>query len=227
MNKPLKFSSKTHKLLWCADFHMGHRPTWSPAPYESRGFKTIDEHDSWIRDQWFKLVDADTIVFNLGDIVFSDPKGEMMRQITSWPGKQLLLNGNHLSGMKQIYQETMAQYNLSPIQSVYPTSYNNTTFVGESLAAWIDGNYVHMTHYAPYIWPEMGHGGWSLCGHSHSSCPELNVDNAKLGKILDVGLDNAIKFNGTPFFTWDEIKRILNKKEKVVKDHHNGSVAGQ
>lgn len=237
MNKPLKFSSRTHKLLWCSDFHLGHTPTWSPAPFETRGFKSIGEHDEWVKDQWFKHVDDSTIVFQLGDTTFKDPKGEMFRQLTQWPGTVYHVWGNHRSGATQIYHEGVGNL-LSdwgcgrsgaglPLPTIYPVTVGNTTFVGDSLHAWIDGLSVFMTHYAWYIWPEMGNDGGAVCGHSHSSCAELNPDGKTQGRVLDVGIDNAIKTNGTAFFTWDEVKRILNAKGKVVKDHHNGSVAGQ
>jgi hypothetical protein len=241
MNKPLKFSSAKTKLLWISDQHQQHQPSWKDTPplWKSRGFTSIDDHDSWIKDQWFKTVDEDTVIFDLGDRVFSDPKGERFRQTTTWPGKQLHVWGNHRSGATQIYREGVRTKlfemtaggdvhgtNIESI-SVYPITVNNLTFVGESLHAWIDGFSIYMQHYAPYIWPEIGHGGGCTCGHSHSSCEPLNPDDKSQGAILDVGLDNAIKLNGTPFFTFDEVKRILNAKGKRIKDHHNGSVVGQ
>lgn len=239
MNKPLKFSSAKTKLLWISDQHQQHQPSWKDTPplWKSRGFTSIDDHDSWLRDQWFKLVDEETVVFDLGDRTFSDPKGERFRQTTTWPGRQLHVWGNHRSGATQIYHEGIRRLredwgvnagDTAPItHEIYPIIVNNLTFVGESLHAWVDGFSIWMQHYAPYIWPEIGHGGGCVVGHSHGSCDPLNPGNKEQGAILDVGLDNAIKLNGTPFFTVDEVKRILNAKGKVAKDHHNGSVAGQ
>lgn len=231
MNKPLKFSSSKSKLLWCSDFHMGHTPSWKDTPplWKSRGFTSIEDHDSWLRDQWFKIVDEETVVFDLGDRTFSDPKGERFRQTTLWPGKCYHVWGNHRSGATQIYRAAVQEHiiDLAGVMEVYPITVNNLTFVGESLHAWIDGFSIYMQHYAPFIWPEIGHGGGACVGHSHGSCAPLNPGNKEQGAILDVGLDNAIKANGTPFFTADEVKRILNAKGKKIKDHHNGAVAGQ
>lgn len=239
MNKSLKFSSAKTKLLWCSDFHMGHTPSWKDTPplWKSRGFTSIEDHDSWLRDQWHRIVDAETVVFDLGDRTFSDPKGERFRQTTIWPGRQLICNGNHRSGHTQIYKEGMKAFldgrshdkviADSISFEIYPITVNNLTFVGESLHAWIDGFSIYMQHYAPFIWPEIGHGGGACVGHSHGSCEPLNPGNKEQGSILDVGIDNAIKLNGTPFFTVDEVKRILISKGKKIKDHHNGSVNGQ
>lgn len=229
MNKPLKFSSKTHKLLWCSDLHMGHEPLWKDADplWKSRGFTSIGEHDKWIRDEWYKLVDDDTIVFNLGDSVFMDPKGERFRQLTTWPGEQYLINGNHWSGQKQIYDGELASrgYDKATVpmlekQKVFPLCHRNVTFLGDLVETYIDGIAVFMQHRAPYIWPDIGDGGFALCGHSHGKCIELNPDNVTQGRILDVGLDNAIKHTGTPFFAWDDIKRIMDKKPIIKRDHH-------
>jgi calcineurin-like phosphoesterase family protein len=239
MNKPLKLSSSKTKLLWISDQHQQHQPSWKDTPplWKSRGFTSIDDHDSWLRDQWHKLVDEDTVVFDLGDRVFSDSKGERFRQTTMWPGRQYHVWGNHRSGATQIYrqgiEDMFSVFGPSPLKDgdcryeVYPITVNNLTFVGESMHVWVDGYSIYMQHYAPYIWPEIGHGGGCCCGHSHSSCAPLNPDNKEQGAILDIGLDNAIKTNGTPFFTAAEVLRILRAKGKKVKDHHRGDVPGQ
>lgn len=225
MNKSLKFSSSKTKLLWISDQHQQHEPSWKDTPplWKSRGFTSIVDHDSWLRDQWFKLVDENTVVFDLGDRVFSDPKGERFRQTTTWPGKQLLINGNHWSGQKQIYDGEAVPKLSSPSASefrVYPARVNNLTYLGDMIEVYIDAVPVAMQHRAPYIWAEIGEGGYALCGHSHGRCVELNPADTKQGRILDVGVDNAIAYNGTPFFSWDDIKRIMATKPVVKRDHH-------
>ncbi len=228
MNKPSKFSSKTHKLLWCSDLHMNHTPNWADTPplWKSRGFTSIEEHDSWLRDQWHAMVDEDTIVFDLGDRVFNDPKGERFDQTTRWPGDQRLINGNHWSGQRQVYLtgingiQVFGGNVLKADQMVYPIRINNLTYMGDVLETYIDGVPVFMQHRAPYIWPEIGEGGYALCGHSHGRCEELNPADTQQGRILDIGVDNAIAYNGTPFFSWEKVQRIMATKPVVKRDHH-------
>ena len=224
MNKPLCFSSARHKLLWISDQHQNHTPNWPDTPplWKSRGFKSIEDHDAWIKDQWFKLVDENTIVFDLGDRVFNDTKGERFRQTTTWPGDQRLINGNHWSGQKQIYENetTTLIGDISYPYRIYPVRVNNLTYMGDVLETFIDRTAVFMQHRAPYIWPEIGDGGFALAGHSHGRCLELNPADTKHGRILDVSVDNAILYNGTPFFSWDDIKIIMNRKPVVSHDHH-------
>lgn len=222
MKKPLKFSSKTHKFLWLGCLHRGHNPNWdSPPLFKQRGFSSIQEHDAWFIEQWYKLVDENTIVFNAGDAVFSDPRGEEFLRLTQLPcAAHYHINGNHLSGAKTVYQELIKELGLSDGMEAYPVKKNNLTFVGDNLHAFIDGQSVYMQHYAPYIWPEVSKGGWALVSHSHGNCKELNPENTTFGKIIEIGVDNAIKYNGTPFFTWSEIKQIMSKKQIRLSDHH-------
>lgn len=232
MFKPLKFSSSKGKLLWISDQHQNHQPNWGDTPplWKTRGFTSIEDHDAWIRDQWHKMVDTDTVVFDLGDRTFSDPKGERFRQTSTWPGRQFCVWGNHRSGGTQIYQEGIRRlldgYGVNAAQTdpnipqVYPITVNNATFVGESLHAYIDGTSVYMQHYAPYIWPEIGDGGFACVGHSHRRALDLNPEDRSFGRIMDVGLDNAIAETGTPFFDWDQVKRIMAAKPVVKRDHH-------
>lgn len=232
MNKPLRFSSKTHKLLWISDQHQQHDPDWKDTPplWKSRGFTSITAHDEWLKNEWYRMVDSDTIVFDLGDRVFKDPKGERFRQTTMWPGQQYLINGNHWSGQRQIYygafSDMFEAFGPYPIEStleqhcLYPVQINNLTYLGDMIETFIDSISVAMQHRAPYLWAEIGDGGYALCGHSHGGCKELNPDDTTHGRILDIGVDNAIPYNGTPFFSWEEIQRIMAKKPIRKRDHH-------
>lgn len=233
MNKPLKLSSSTHRILACSDLHLQHNPNWvgTPPLWSSRGFKSIGEQDAWAKDQWFKEVDDQTVVIDLGDRTFSDPKGERFRQTCWWPGRQLHVWGNHRSGAAQIYREGIADlfsvFGPHPLESdpgkwsLYPITVGNLTFVGDQLHVFIDGQSVYMQHYAPYLWPEIGAGGMALCGHSHGRCLELNPENVAFhGKICDVSVDNAIAHHDGLFFSWDQIKSIMAAKPIVKRDHH-------
>lgn len=223
MNKPLRFSSAKGKILFCSDPHIGHRPNWGDTPplWKSRGFKSGDEHDEWFFSQWPKHVDEHTVVFSLGDHTFSDPKGESFRRFSNLPGKILGLAGNHPSGLKTLYREVLrARGMINEDEMLYSVRVNNFTLMGESIHAFIDGTSVFMSHYPHFVWPELGAGGLHLHGHCHSRLPESNPETKTAGKVLDVGLDNAIVYNGTPFFSWDEIKRIMSFKPIVRRDHH-------
>lgn len=217
--KPINLASEK-KVLFCSDIHYNHVPSWHPAPYESRGFKTIQEYNEWFLASWFKYVDSETVVINLGD-AFLNSKPEEFLEFTKLPcKKQLYVFGNHESPSKSVYLDAVKnQYGIGD-KMVFPLQVNNLVFVGESLWFAKDSISVWCQHFAPYIWPEMAKNGMAICGHSHSTCKGLNPSETKFGKILDCGVDNAIMYNSTPFFSWEEICKIMENKPVVKKDHH-------
>ena len=97
---------------------------------------------------------------------------------------------------------------------------NDIIYFGEEGYFKIGNNHYFCRHMAPLIWDKMKHDNFfSLCGHSHGNCPKLNIDSQE-GKILDVGVDNAMKHNGTAFFKIEEIDNIMSKKAIKIFDHH-------
>lgn len=222
MNKPFKFSPSKGKLLWVSDPHIGHRPDWGDTPplWQSRGFKSGDEHDEWLYAEWIKHVDETTTVFSLGDHTFADPKGERFRRFSNLPGRILGLAGNHPSGLKTLYRDILRARGLADHEMLYPVTIGNFTLMGESIHAFIEGTSVFMSHYPHYIWPELSGSGLHLHGHCHRRALDLNPETITHGKVMDISVDNAIVYNGTPFFSWDEIQRIMAKKPIVKRDHH-------
>ncbi len=235
MNRPLKFSSSKSPILLLSDPHLHHRPNWgdTPALWESRGailgkrlnmlgnrFKTGDEFDEWFYSEWMRLVTPETLVLSLGDHTFSDPKGEAFRRYSNLPGRILGLTGNHFSGLKTLYRAILNEKGFFESEMLYPVTIGNFTLMGESMHAFIDGMSVFMSHYPHYVWPELGAGGIHCHGHCHRRLIESNPETTTTGKVLDVGVDNAIAYNGTPFFSWDDIKSIMATKPVVKRDHH-------
>jgi calcineurin-like phosphoesterase family protein len=224
MFKPYKLDPRKNKILFLSDLHENHDPSWSPAPFESRGFKSNAEFSDWFRTKWFQEVDSETIVIDLGDSHFSDPRGEAFLNYTRLSCKEhFYVWGNHQSGSKQIYQEAVkAQYNTEGVE-IYPIQVNSLTFIGHYFWAYIEGFSVYCQHYAQYIWPELSKGGICLSGHSHGTCKVLSPDAGWMnheGRVMDIGLDNAIKYRNSPFFRWEDVKKIMEKREIIKKDHH-------
>lgn len=224
MNKLLKFSSSKSPILFVSDPHLNHRPNWGDTPplWQSRGFKSGDEHDAWFYAQWLTIVTPETVVFSLGDHTFSDPKGEHFRRYSQLPGRIYALAGNHPSGLKLLYREALRAHGLADHEMLYPLTMGNVTLMGESIHAFIDGTSVYMQHYPCFVWPELGKTppGLHVHGHCHGRLPQSNVSTTDAGKVLDIGVDNAIAYNGTPFFSWEEVKTIMATKPVVKRDHH-------
>jgi hypothetical protein len=74
---------------------------------------------------------------------------------------------------------------------------------------------------APLIWDKMKYDNYvAVCGHSHGNLDIAKPNHYKSGKILDVGVDNALKHNGSAFFSVEEVVEIMSKKNIKIYDHH-------
>ena len=98
---------------------------------------------------------------------------------------------------------------------------NPLVYFGEEGYFQIGDTHFFCRHMAPLIWDKMKYDSYvAVCGHSHSNLEIAKPDHYESGKILDVGVDNAIKYNGTAFFSVDEVVDIMSKKKIKIYDHH-------
>jgi calcineurin-like phosphoesterase family protein len=74
------------------------------------------------------------------------------------------------------------------------------------------------------IWNKSHRGAWHLYGHSHANAEEGLNKLMPERKSFDVGVDNAAVLLGSyrPF-TFEEVKKIMDKKKGCSIDHHKGS----
>lgn len=82
------------KTYFISDLHFGHERLLTLG--DGRPFKTIEEHDKAIIDNWNKKVEPGSIVYILGDIFFKKYKVEDMERIfNSLHGEKRIILGNH------------------------------------------------------------------------------------------------------------------------------------
>lgn len=74
-----------------ADLHFNHAGILS---FERHQFKTVEEHNSLILDNWNKTVGKDDIVYVLGDVGFT-PVDRIKDWTTKLNGHKYLVYGNH------------------------------------------------------------------------------------------------------------------------------------
>lgn len=74
-----------------SDLHIGHKNVLS---FDQRDFKTIEEHDAALMENWQNRVTNNDTVYLLGDISWcgANQTKEIMRQL---PGKKVWILGNH------------------------------------------------------------------------------------------------------------------------------------
>jgi calcineurin-like phosphoesterase family protein len=218
MLKIKKHRKDYKEILVSSDFHFGHDRDFLYGP---RGFKDGKEHSEWIQEQ-VDNIHPDSLLINLGDVGLSCGPVRIQEFMLTFPCETLLVLGNHNSGVHQLYQQ-----NLPPgfeNCQLYPMKITpNITLLGYEFLLDIDHDRFYCTHMAPLIWPDQNKKPTPrkcLCGHSHGNLKGANPDDHGFGKLLDVGVENAKKYNNTAFFKIEEINNIMNAKPDAHFDHH-------
>lgn len=184
-----------NKTFFTSDTHFGHK---NIIKYSNRPFKDVDHMNEELIKSWNNVVDEDDEVYHIGDVSLMSPEktSEVLYRLN---GKIYLIRGNHeKSVMKK-------QYNRDRFEWILPKA-----------EITIEGQFIILDHYSGRVWNKSHRGSWMLYGHSHNS---LEYD--PWGKSMDVGVDSAYKILGEyrPF-SFEEVKRILDKREIKFIDHH-------
>lgn len=203
------------KILVGSDFHYGHNKEFLYVP---RGFQSPEEHDEWIQSQIDSISPSSLLIF-LGDLGLSIGPQKIQDFLMTFPCETIAIMGNHNSGVYQLYQQNLPK-GFEGCQ-LYPMKITpNVTLMGYEFLLDVDHDYFYCRHMAPLIWPDQNRLRTCLTGHSHGNLKQANPDGNGFGKMLDTGIENAIKYNGTAFFNIDEVVEIMNKKEISHFDHH-------
>lgn len=183
------------KIWLTSDLHLGHN---QPFMYEPRGFKTIEEHDKTIIENWNKLVSWDDEVWLLGDCMLNDNEGGI-RKLNQLVGKIYILAGNHdTSSRIQLYA------------NIRPTILT----MGLAYILKYQGYHFYLSHYPTFCSnydddKPLKRQMISLCGHSHTTDRFKDMDK---GTVYHVELD---AHDNKPILLDDIIEDI--KKYKGVK----------
>ncbi len=214
----LNFAAKNYdRILFCSDTHIDHKRDFV---FQPRGFKTPEEHSSFVIDSLVSLTNKDLLIF-LGDFALNTTDERVQNILESLQCESYFLWGNHNSGLKHSYKTAVTNFCGENNVDVYPVKVaSNISMVGDSALISIDGKKVFCCHFPWKVWDGQQHG-WMHChGHNHSNLAGSQPNDLDNGKILDCGIDNALKYNGTIFFSFQEIVEIMNKKPLKTFDHH-------
>jgi calcineurin-like phosphoesterase family protein len=143
--------------FFTADLHLGHA---NIIKYCNRPFRSVEEMDSTIINNWNSVVTPDDYVYILGDLSFNDHLNYLHRL----NGKKALIIGNHdkLSiGARQTY-----------------------TFITPLTDIRHEGQRITLCHYPMLAWNGSFHGSWHLYGHVHGNSIEQEYKYS-----CDVGTD--------------------------------------
>lgn len=221
VKNPIKLDD-SKRLLLVTDLHLNHDKEflWGP-----RGYSSAAEHKRDILAKLGAEADQNTILINIGDSTFRDPDHETFDLLADLPFFQHFhIWGNHPSGAKQAYQKALRS--TIPVSwddnvELYPLSYKRLIFVGTQMFFRYRHQTIFAHHFPNVIWDESKHGVWHVVGHSHGSFDMTNGQSTMDGKIMDVGVEQAQKYNnGNPFLTFDQVKAFMDARAIIKKDHH-------
>lgn len=187
-----KFSGEG--LFFVSDTHFNHE---SILKFCNRPFKSIEEHDRTLINNWNSIIGQDDTVFHLGDFCFGNPSKwqEILSQLN---GHIYLIKGNHddknlNKSLCSLFEDVVYQARiLIDNQTVYLNHYPFLCYA-----------HADPKHYDNYV--------INLCGHIHTGprCNGSDTDRWNLMKYptqYDVGVDN----NDFKPISWNEVKNKIN-----------------
>jgi len=190
--------------FFLSDTHYQHKnickgvSTWEDKS-GCRNFNTIEEMNETIVNRINEKVGVDDVLYHSGDFSFGGVKNivEFRRRINCQ--EIHLITGNHDSNI----QRNVVVDGIE-VQSLFAS-------VQHYKEIYINKQKIILFHYAMRVWNESSKGSIHLYGHSHSS-----LEDKPHGKSMDIGVDT----NDYYPYSYEEIKRIMDKRNILVLDHH-------
>lgn len=200
------------RVYFTSDLHIGHN---KPFIYESRGFVNIREYNEAVIKSINDNVREQDILLFLGDWCLNSTYEQFNTSIDSLKCQTIYsLFGNHNSGMRRAYEDSVKeQYGFDDVE-VYPVRYKNIVFLGYYKEITVNGICMVLSHYPLYSWNAMKKNTIMLHGHEHCAIKNHTPEGTD-GKILDVGFD----YFKRPI-SFDEVIKIMEKKITKSIGHH-------
>jgi len=133
-------------IFFTADTHLGHA---NIIKHCSRPFKSLNEMDYTIRDNWNRTVTNEDTIYHLGDFAWQLHD----KFFSELNGKKHLIIGNH---------------DKSKTRSLGWKSVSDIAYVTH------EGRLIVMCHYAMRTWRDARKSSWQLYGHSHGKLKPFN-----------------------------------------------------
>lgn len=178
----------THSIHFTSDLHLRHGNILKYQP--NRKFKSVEDMEQAISDNWNVHVKPGDLVYVLGDLAFG-PAEDFTEFFKSLNGSKFHIIGNHDKGLKW-----------SPRQDPFIWHKHYERIKVKDPSCEKTGGYQHivLSHYAFRVWEMQFYGSWHLYGHSHGTLPRR--DNFS----MDVGIDTHPEFRP---YSYEEIKHLF------------------
>lgn len=147
-----------------SDTHFGHTKIleWCKRP-----FKTVDEMDEILIDNWNRVVRKQDIVYFLGDLAWKNWK----YYFDQLNGQIHFIRGNH----DKMSRSALLAAGVHSIQDIKDIKYGET--------------YITLCHYPMRTWNKAAHGAIHFHGHCHTLKQYIDQIYSDQENILDIGID--------------------------------------
>ena len=154
---------------YTSDLHLNHR---NILLYENRPFRSVEEMNEALIENWNRCVKQNDEVYILGDFCF-DNSGELAnRFLKRLNGKKYLIIGNHDSFLKAKAFDKSAFEWIRHYAEIHD-----------------EGHSVILFHYPIAVWNKKHHNSIHLYGHIHSNTQDHHPMTYALGNAFNVGVD--------------------------------------
>lgn len=190
--------------FFTSDAHFFHR---NVIKYDNRPFDNVEQMNEQLILNWNSVVEQEDEVYYLGDFGMGASEDKLFNILQRLNGRIYYIFGNHdkvVKRSRRMLGRFIWAKDLAEIIIADPDAPKGR----QSIV---------LCHYAMRVWNKSHHGSWCLYGHSHDSLDKEIV----WGKSMDVGVNSAYRILGEyrPF-SYDEIKKIMSRREVKVIDHH-------
>lgn len=214
--KPIKIKHPNEDVLFWGCPHYDHAcESWSEPLYVKRGYKTLDEHNRALIDNWNSKASDTTIGFLLGDVMFGKGGLEKFKSFINRLKFDTIYicSGNHTAGWHQAFESVKENVWITDLQG------KKVVFVPNYFELFVNGQPVVCSHYPILSWNGMGKGSFMLYSHVHNS-----LENSEIGKLYkNSGLkayETSVECNEYPA-RFSEIQKFMGKQNGGSVDHHN------
>jgi len=187
---------ENNKKVWfTSDSHASHR---NIIKYCNRPFKSVEEMNAKLIENWNALIEPGGLTFHLGDFCFGTIENwkDFRSQLN---GDIILIKGNHdkfqNGQIKHLFLDVFDFLEIDVKDEDAPNGWQHIT----------------LCHYALRVWNRSHYGAYSLFAHSHGTLPD---DPNSLS--FDVGVDCH---NYKPI-SYNRVKEIMATKTFEPIDHH-------
>ena len=213
----IKGTDNVHFISDCHFNHLCAGSNWKIGEriFEKRGYVTSEDHTEGLIAEWNKVVDDESIVFSLGDLILnSNSEREFMSIIPRLKFKQLMiLWGNHNASTNVVYKSELKKLypDFPEGLEIYPLKTNligrEIIFLGSYAEIEVGRNKIVLSHYPIASFNGQGKGAYCLSGHCHQNLP-FSAKNTSQGRILDMSVEGW----GRPV-SISEIREILDQRD--------------